>query len=64
MLIAYPDWEIMFRVDVPGKENDWPAMGVIIHDDEIIDDLRREFLPEEFRNIVYQGSKRIADPFA
>jgi hypothetical protein len=60
LLAGYPDWEIMFRVDVPGKENVWPAMGVIIHDDEIIDDLRREFLPDEFRNIVYEDSKRFS----
>jgi hypothetical protein len=60
LLAGYPDWEIMFRVDVIGKENVWPAMGVIIHDDEIIDDLQREYLPEEFRGIVYEGSKRLS----
>src|SRR5689334_13482696 len=49
LLDGFPDWEIMMQVDVRGKENEWPAMGVIIHDDEIIDDLQRDFLPEEFR---------------
>jgi hypothetical protein len=34
-------------------------MGLIIHDDEIIDDLQREFLPPEFRNVSYEGSRRI-----
>lgn len=57
LLHGYPDWEIMLRVDVVEKENDWPAMGLIIHDDGIIDDLRREYLPEEFRNIAYEGTK-------
>jgi hypothetical protein len=57
LLVDYPDWEIMFRVDVLGKENEWPAMGLIIHDDEIIDDLRREFLPLPFRSFVYEGAK-------
>lgn len=61
VLAGYPDWEIMFRVDVVGKENVWPAMGLIIHDDEIIDDLLREFLPEKFRHIEYEGSKRFPD---
>jgi hypothetical protein len=61
LLAAYPDWEITVRVDVVGKENIWPAMGLIIHDHEIIDDLQREFLPEEFRSIVYEGSKHLAD---
>jgi hypothetical protein len=52
LLVGYPDWEIMFRVDIIDKENEWPAMGLIIHEDEIIDDLHREYLPEEFRNVV------------
>jgi hypothetical protein len=61
LLQGYPDWEITVRVDVPGTENVWPAMGVIIHDDEIIDDLQREYLPQEFRSIAYEGSKRFDD---
>lgn len=57
VLADYPDWEMMFRVDVPGTENDWPAMGLVIHHDEIIDDLRREFLPAEFRDFVYEDAR-------
>ena len=41
------------RVDVRGKESIWPAMGLIIQDDRIIDDLRRDYLPAEFRDIAY-----------
>ncbi len=63
LLNGYPDWEIAFRVDVIGKENEWPAMGLLIHDNEIIDDLQREFLPEEFRDIIYSGSRRLQSPF-
>jgi hypothetical protein len=63
LLAGYPDWEIMFRIDVVGKEIEWPPMGLIIHDDEILDDLRREFLPEEFRQFAYDGSKPLTDPF-
>lgn len=62
LLKGYPDWEITFRVDVLDKENEWPAMGLVIYHDEIIDDLRREFLPEQFRNITYPGSKRWQRP--
>lgn len=64
LLKGYPDWEIAFRVAVVGKENDWPAMGLLIHDDEIIDDLHREFLPEELRNVTYPGSKPAQWPTA
>jgi hypothetical protein len=56
-LAGYSNWRIMFQVDVPGTEKTWPGMGLIIYDDEIEDDLRREYLPEEFRAIVYEGSK-------
>src|SRR5262245_3192542 len=53
LVVNYPDWEITMRVDVPDKENVWPGMGLILHDDRIIDDLKRDYLPDEFRNIVY-----------
>jgi hypothetical protein len=56
LLADYPTWEITVRVDVPGKENSWPGMGVIIHSDEVVDELKREFLPKEFRNISYERS--------
>jgi hypothetical protein len=55
LLHGYPHWEIFFTVD-PGKEK-WPGMGIIIRDDEIIDELQREHLPEEFRSFVYRGTK-------
>lgn len=64
LLAGYPDWEVMFRVDVVGKENEWPAMGLIIHENEIIDDLHQEFLPEAFRDLVYEGSRRFIDPLS
>ena len=33
-----------------------PPMGLIIANDEIIDDLQREFLPPEFHDLTYPGS--------
>jgi hypothetical protein len=60
VLVGYPDWEIMFRVDAIGQENEWPAMGLIIQDDQIIDDLRREFLPRKFQDVKYGG--RVSKP--
>lgn len=53
LLADYPNWDITVRIDVPGKEKSWPGMGLIIYHDEIVDELRREFLPPEFRDIVY-----------
>jgi hypothetical protein len=50
-------WEIVVALDVPGKENEWPPMGVTIRNHEIIDGLRREYLPEPYRRLVIQGSR-------
>jgi hypothetical protein len=61
LLAEYPNWDITVRVGVPGKENSWPGMGVIIYHDKIIDELQREFLPEEFRNISYEGEGHFTD---
>jgi hypothetical protein len=56
LLADYPDWEIVVRVVLDGQEH--IATGLIIANDEIIDDLQRDLLPAEFRNLTYPGSKR------
>lgn len=53
VLAGYPNWDITVRVDVPGKEKIWPGMGIIIYPDEIVDELQRDFLPQEFCDIRY-----------
>jgi hypothetical protein len=50
LLMGYPNWEIVVAL---GRE----FGGLVIHDDEIIDGLRRENLPEEFKMIEYGGSR-------
>ena len=53
LLHQFPDWHITIRVDVVGKEEQWPGMGVIIYRDRIVDDLNRDFLPDRFRNLLF-----------
>jgi hypothetical protein len=48
LLRQFPDWYITIRVDVVGKEDQWPGMGVIVYRDRIVDDLKRDFLPSGF----------------
>jgi hypothetical protein len=48
-LIGYPNWEIVIAAGSFG--------GLVIRDDEIIDGLRRENLPNELRTIEYEGSR-------
>jgi hypothetical protein len=53
-LADFEDWDITVRVDVPGSSH-WPAMGIVIARDEIVDELKREFLPAEFRDLNYSS---------
>ncbi|SRR6476620_8499766 len=52
----FPDWEIVMALDIPGKEH-WPRMGVTIRKHEIIDGLRRDVLPPEFKDFTIPGSR-------
>jgi hypothetical protein len=55
LLADFPDWHITAQVDVRGKEGIWPGMGIVIYPNEVVDELQRDFLPEEFRNIEYNS---------
>ena len=57
LLKNLPGWEIVLALDVPGKEDAWPAMGLTIRTHEIIDGLRREHLPEPFRRLIIPDSR-------
>lgn len=56
-LSELPDWEITVAVDVLGKENEWPIMGLTIRKHEIIDGLHRQFFPQAFQNLTYTDSR-------
>jgi hypothetical protein len=57
LLRKFPDWEIVVAVGIPGKEKLWPPMGLTIRAHEIIDGLQRQYLPAEYREIYYAGSR-------
>lgn len=57
LLQELPNWEIVIVVDVPGTESSWPPMGLIVRQGEIVDGLRREHFPVEFRNVIFEGSR-------
>jgi hypothetical protein len=56
LLADYPEWQITVCADVPAPRSIWPPRDITIYHDEIIDDLRREFLPVEFRSFIYEGA--------
>jgi hypothetical protein len=55
---------IVIAVDVPGKENEWPSMGLVVRHQEIVDGLKREYFPSEFQNIQYEGSRPMGSRFS
>ena len=57
LLRGLPKWEIVMALDVPGKENIWPHMGLTIREHEIIDGLARSYLPEPYRSMVIPNSR-------
>jgi hypothetical protein len=58
----FSNWEIVLAVSVSGRDESWPDMGLIVRSQEIIDGLQRDYLPQEFRDIQYDGSRPAAAP--
>jgi hypothetical protein len=52
-----PGWSIYVRLYMAPKGHDWPPMGLTLMPDEIIDELKREYLPPEVRSLSYPGMR-------
>lgn len=61
-LVDYPDWEVSAGIDVVEAHKGWPGMGLTIYSDEVVDYLQRQYFPPEFRNLRYDGARRMLDP--
>jgi hypothetical protein len=57
LLRQFSGWKIVVAVDVPAQTGIWPAMGLVIYPDKIIDGLQRQYFPTEFRHFQYEGSR-------
>lgn len=57
LLNDVPNWAIVVVVDVSQKRLGWPPMGLTIHRHEIVDELRREYLPPELRDLSYPDGR-------
>lgn len=53
LLVRHPDWVISVRVEGTGKGGQRIGMGLMICSDRIIDELRRDLLPERFRSMRF-----------
>ena len=53
----FPGWQIDLMVTTRGHE-DWPNIGISIRSNEIVDDLRRQYFPQEFRDLAFEGARR------
>lgn len=54
----FPGWQIDLMVGLWDHLKDWPNMGISIRANEIVDDLRREYLPKEYQNLTFEGARR------
>ena len=58
LLRDFPGWEIFVTIYIrQGTSKNWPNMGLIVREHEIVDGLQRQYFPAEFRNIHYEGSR-------
>lgn len=57
VLRVYPDWAVVVAIAVRDKLDVWPPMGLVVRSHEIIDGLKRQYLPEPYRSFQYKGSR-------
>lgn len=57
LIKEYPGWQITVTVTVRGHYDDWPNMGLYVRPHEIIDGLQRQYFPEEFQGLQYEGAR-------
>jgi hypothetical protein len=57
-LADFPEWEIVAAVANHGHFDDWPDMGLLIRQHEIIDGLQRSYFPPQYRSLEYPGSRK------
>ncbi len=53
----YAGWQISMTVAIR-DHREWPNMGLYIRPHEIIDGLQRQYFPNEFQDIEYEGARR------
>jgi hypothetical protein len=58
VLSEFPEWEIVIAVSVPGTGDTWPDMGLTVRAHEVVEDLRREYLPAAFRGLSFASGTR------
>jgi hypothetical protein len=61
VLRDFPKWNVFIQVDVPGMEGVWPDMSLFVYAHKVVDGLEREYFPEEFQGLAYEGSVPLFD---
>lgn len=56
ILQKFPSHEIIVAIAVRGGEH-WPDMGLTIRAHEIIDGLKLDYFPPEFRSFNFEGAR-------
>lgn len=59
VLADFPGWDIVVSHSPTERDEgyDWPAMGVVVRANEVIDDLQRQYFPPQYRSIAYPDGR-------
>jgi hypothetical protein len=57
LLGDFTKWRITVCADIAAPRTTFPPSDLTLYHDYIVDDLPREFLPEQLRNVSYEGAK-------
>jgi len=57
MVARHAGWELVVTVGSSEGPGLWPPIGLTIRGHEIVDDLKRSYLPEAYRGITYEGAR-------
>jgi hypothetical protein len=61
IIADFPGWEIVLAVVESGEGESWPDMGLVIRKNELLDGLKRQYLPKKFQHLRYEGSRPMTD---
>jgi hypothetical protein len=58
LLQEFPGWQIDLGVGLWDHLKDWPNMCLSIRQNEIVEDLQRQYFPKEYQDLAFENSRR------
>jgi hypothetical protein len=58
LLQEFPGWQIDLGIGLWDHLKDWPNMCVSIRQNEIVEDLQRQYFPKEYQDLAFENARR------